>query len=279
MIQIYANTCLLSALSLVEMKPLYINGRVGESVTIKCSDWNVWTNVKENVKYFCDSPCFNDHHIIVKAAYGDTTFKNRLKLYNEGKSLVVTFMNLQKSDSKTYLCGVERSGLDSHIKVILNVKEVTYSSTMSSNFSDIITDMSNTTLNTTTATAPATPGSERSVPYVVIGVIAIITVLMVLLKLISKMMKRQLNVVSGADTRRKDTQESAGPDEVYQSLHHLTTDKDEVYGTLTPTERSAGPDEVYQSLRHLTMDKGQVYGTLTPTKRVWQSTHLRHNFE
>ncbi|KAK9539927.1 hypothetical protein VZT92_002409 [Zoarces viviparus] len=259
MIQIYANTCLLSALSLVEMKPLYINGRVGESVTIKCSDWNVWTNVKENVKYFCDSPCFNDHHIIVKAAYGDTTFKNRLKLYNEGKSLVVTFMNLQKSDSKTYLCGVERSGLDSHIKVILNVKEahspspkkspktvlvgstlsfaVTYSSTMSSNFSDIITDMSNTTLNTTTATAPATPGSERSVPYVVIGVIAIITVLMVLLKLISKMMKRQLNVVSGADTRRKDTQESAGPDEVYQSLHHLTTDKDEVYGTLTPTER------------------------------------------
>ncbi|KAK9539928.1 hypothetical protein VZT92_002409 [Zoarces viviparus] len=74
--------------------------------------------------------------------------------------------------------------------------------------------MSNTTLNTTTATAPATPGSDRSVPYVVIGVIAIITVLMVLLKLMTKMMKRKLNVVSSADTRHEDTQEDAEYDEI-----------------------------------------------------------------
>ncbi|KAM6941718.1 uncharacterized protein PEZ65_003718 [Lycodopsis pacificus] len=155
MIQIYAYTCLLSALSLVEMKPLYINGRVGENVTIKCSDWDAWTNVTDNVKYFCSSPCTKDHHIIVKAAYGDTKSKNRLKLQNKGKSLFVTFMNLQKSDSKTYFCGVERSGYDSLIKVILNIK-------------------------------------EGSVAYLVIGVIAIITVLMFLLKLMSKMMKQQL---------------------------------------------------------------------------------------
>ncbi|XP_075946978.1 uncharacterized protein LOC142948729 [Anarhichas minor] len=213
MIQIYAYTCLLSALSIVEMKPLYINRRVGESVTIKCSDWDAWTDVKENVKYFCYSPCSEDHHIIGKAAYGEIIYENRIMLQNKEKSLFVTFTNLQKSDSKTYVCVFEKSGYESFIKVILNVTEahspspkttpktvivgstlsfaVTYSSTMSSNFSDIITEMSNTTLNTTTASA--TPGSDSDVPYLVIGVIGIITVLMVLLKLMSKMMKQQLS--------------------------------------------------------------------------------------
>ncbi|XP_068583059.1 uncharacterized protein [Cebidichthys violaceus] len=238
MIKIYAYTCLLSALSIVEMKPLYINRRVGESVTITCSDWNIWTSVKKNVKYFCDSPCTEDHHIIIKAAYGDTTYKNRLKLYNKGEGLFVTFTNLQKSDSKTYYCGLERSGRDSFIKVILNVIDahppspkttpktiivgstpsfaVTYNSTMSSNVSDIITEMSTsyTTLNTTTSTASATQGSDRSVPYLVIGVIAIITILMVLLKLMSKMMKQQLNVVSSADPRHEDVQEEAEYEEI-----------------------------------------------------------------
>ncbi|KAG7999883.1 hypothetical protein GBF38_001946, partial [Nibea albiflora] len=34
------------SLSVVEMKPLDINGRVGNNVTFKCSNWNSWTDVK-----------------------------------------------------------------------------------------------------------------------------------------------------------------------------------------------------------------------------------------
>ncbi|XP_040043054.2 uncharacterized protein LOC144382992 [Gasterosteus aculeatus] len=252
--------CILSGLSVVQMKPLNINGRVGESVTISCSDWNVWTDVTENVKYFCYSPCTEDHHIIIKAAYGKIENKNRIKLLNEGKTLFVTFSNLQKSDSKTYYCRAERFGPDSYIEVNLKVTDApppspsmtpqtvivvptssfTKSSTMSSNSSDVTTDTSTsyTTLNTP-PDAPA-QGSVSYVLYLVIGVIVVIIILMVSLKLVNKRMKRRLNVVSGADAANRDAQEGAGPNEVYQSLHPLMMDKDQVYSTITPNKRE-GP--------------------------------------
>ncbi|XP_062420314.1 CMRF35-like molecule 1 [Pungitius pungitius] len=196
MIKIFTYFCLLSGLSVVQMNPLFIQGRVGESVTISCSDWNVWTDVTEDAKYFCSSPCTKDQHIIIKAGYGKTTNKNRIKLHNKGKTLLVTFKSLQKSDSETYYCGVDRTGkADAYIMVILNVMDVTTSSTMSSNSSDVFTETStsHTTLNTTTPAAPA-QGSDNSVLYLVVGVtsvLVVITILMVSLKLMNMMMKRQ----------------------------------------------------------------------------------------
>nr|XP_040043057.1 CMRF35-like molecule 9 isoform X2 [Gasterosteus aculeatus aculeatus] len=200
--------CILSGLSVVQMKPLNINGRVGKSVKISCSDW---TYVTENVKYFCYSPCTEDRHIIIKAAYGKIENKNGIKLYNQGKTLFVTFSNLQKSYSKTYYCGAERFGFDAYIEVILNVTDApppspsmtpqtvtvvptssfTKSSTMSSNSSDVITDTS--TSYTTFNTPPAAPaqGSVSYVLYLVIGVIVVIIILIVSLKLVNKLMKQQ----------------------------------------------------------------------------------------
>ncbi|XP_040043050.2 uncharacterized protein LOC120825485 [Gasterosteus aculeatus] len=232
--KIYVCFCLLSGLSVVQMKPLNINGRVGESVTISCSDWNVWTDVTENVKYFCYSPCTEDHHIIIKAAYGKIENKNRIKLLNEGKTLFVTFSNLQKSDSKTYYCRAERFGPDAYIEVNLKVTDApppspsmtpqtvivvptssfTKSSTMSSNSSDVTTDTSTsyTTLNTP-PDAPA-QGSVSYVLYLVIGVIVVIIILIVSLKFMNKMMKQQSKVVSGADTANRETQQDAGYEEI-----------------------------------------------------------------
>ncbi|XP_062420721.1 uncharacterized protein LOC134102895 [Pungitius pungitius] len=232
--KIYAFFCILSGLSVVQIKSLFIQGRVGQSVTISCSDWNVWTDVTKNVKYFCSSPCTEDQHIIIKAAYQESINKDRIKLFNKGKTLFAIFNNLQKSDSKTYYCGVDRHGLaDAYIKVILNVLDavsssprmtpktitvvptssfaVTTSSTMSSNSSDVFTDTStsHTTLNTTTPAAPA-QGSVSSVLYWVVGVtgvLVVVTMLMVSLKLVKKTMKQQSNVVSGADAANKDAQE------------------------------------------------------------------------
>ncbi|XP_062420730.1 CMRF35-like molecule 9 [Pungitius pungitius] len=235
--KIYAFFCILSGLSVVQMNPLYIKGRVGESVTISCSDWNVRTDVTENVKYFCSSPCTEDRHIISKAEYGKFQTKNGIKLHNKGKTLLVTFKSLQKSDSKTYYCGVERTGFDAYIKVILNVMDalpssprmtpktiinvptssfaVTTSSTMSSNSSDVFTDASTsyTTLNTTTPAAPA-QGSDSSVLYLVVGVLVVITILMVSLKLMNMMMKRRSKVVSGADTVNTEPQQDAAYEEI-----------------------------------------------------------------
>lgn len=178
---IYAYSCLLFALSVVEMKPLNITGHVGKNVTIECSDWDSVTDVKLGVKYFCDSPCSEDKHIIVKAEFGKTTkYKNRIEMSNTADGLFVTFTNLQESDSKTYYCGVERFGPDLYIKV--NLKVTKDDSITSSNSSDNMTDMStsHTTLNTMLPTAPATGGAGY-VPYLTAGVIWIITIVMVVL--------------------------------------------------------------------------------------------------
>ncbi|XP_035515506.1 CMRF35-like molecule 3 [Morone saxatilis] len=122
-IMMYVYPCLLCALSVVVVKPLNIDGRVGTNVTFKCSDWNVWTDVKYHVKYLCDNPCSENKHIIVKAEYGKTVRKNRIELTNSAEGLFVTFIHLQKSDSKKYYCGVERFGSDPLIEVNLKVTD------------------------------------------------------------------------------------------------------------------------------------------------------------
>ncbi|KAM8879675.1 uncharacterized protein AB9W97_014907 isoform 2-T2 [Spinachia spinachia] len=237
MIKIHAYFCLLYGLSGVQMNPLNINGRVGESVTISCSDWNIWTDVTKNVKYFCSSPCTEDRHII-KAKYKKTTNTNRIKLYNAGKTLWVTISNLQKSDSKGYYCGVERKGPDPYIEVILNVMDVPKSSTMSSNSSDVMSDTSTsyTTLNPTTPAAPEAQGFISYVLYLVLGVMVVITILMVSLRLMIKMMKQQSKVVSGADTVNREPQQDpayeeirledqTGPDALYSNYsYHRAND-------------------------------------------------------
>ncbi|XP_042341517.1 CMRF35-like molecule 3 isoform X2 [Plectropomus leopardus] len=214
MIKLSVYFCLLSALSVVAMKPLNITGRAGKNVTIKCSDWNVWTDVKHNVKYFCVSPCKKEEHILNQAAPGKTTYENRIELNNTGEFLFVTFTDLKMSDSKTYYCGVKRYVGDSLLAVNLTVTNVTNSSTRSSDSSDFITDMStsHTTLNTTLPNVSATQGT-RNVPYLIAGVIAITAMLMVLLMLVYKLMK-QLKVKSRAGKPQEDTREAGDYDEI-----------------------------------------------------------------
>ena len=113
----------LAALSIVEMKPLNVRGRVGESVEVKCSEWGRWSKVKYNDKYLCKSPCTEDKHVIIKAAYGKSNSTGRIQLFNIADGLFVNFTNLQKSDSGIYYCGAEKIGLDSFITVNLKVTD------------------------------------------------------------------------------------------------------------------------------------------------------------
>lgn len=112
----------LVALSVAEMKSLTVNGCVGNNVTFKCSNWNVWIDVKNNEKYFCNSPCSEEEHII-RAAFQKTGRKNRIEITNSADGLFVTFTNLQKSDSKKYYCGVHRLNTDPLIEVNLEVTD------------------------------------------------------------------------------------------------------------------------------------------------------------
>ncbi|XP_059184718.1 CMRF35-like molecule 9 [Centropristis striata] len=216
MIKICVYCCLLSALSVVEVKTLYINGRVGESVHFTCSGWDSVTSVRENDKYFCYSPCTDKVHIINKAAFKRTTYKGRVELTNSGESLFVTFKNLHESDSGTYYCGVDRWGKDSFIEVNLKVTDAKSSSPKTTPKPLIVSTLS------------------FSAPY-------------------------------SSTTSSDSTRSCAGPDGVYQSLHPVTMDEDQVYSTITTTGESAGPDGVYQSLHPVTMDEDQVYSTITTT--------------
>jgi len=112
---------LLVALSMVEVKTRITSGRVGETVQVKCSNFNNWGNVRKNVKYLCNAPCNKDKYIIVKAAFQKTERKDRIQITNQGDALLVTFTDLKMSDSKKYYCGVERLGLDPFEEVDLQV--------------------------------------------------------------------------------------------------------------------------------------------------------------
>ncbi|XP_041789415.1 CMRF35-like molecule 7 [Chelmon rostratus] len=243
MIRICAFSCLLSALSVVEMKPLNIRGHVGETVTIKCSKWNTLFSVKSNVKYWCYSPCSEDKHVIVKAAFGETKHRNRIQLVNSGADAFVTFTNLQQSDSNKYYCGVDKFGHDSMIEVNLEVTEAESSrpkttpkafdvntSTMSSSSSDFITDTSTSHIIHPTTTQGAGNG-----PFFIAGFISLIIVLVVVaLILTRKVMKKQQMVVT---TQQQDAgQGPADPDGVYQSLHLFMKDEDAVYSTLETSQ-------------------------------------------
>ncbi|XP_040891236.1 uncharacterized protein LOC121180136 isoform X2 [Toxotes jaculatrix] len=210
MIKIYIYSCLLSALTIVEVKTLSRNGHVGKSVTFICSDWNVWTNTENNVKYLCQSPCSKDKDIIIKAAFGKTEHPTTT------------------AKSTTVGSTVPLSVLSNFI--------------MSSSTSDIITDMftSYTTLHTTTATGSTTAGAG-SVPYLIIGSTVIITILMVLMKLMRKMMKKQQT--SSSDGQQEDTQGEAGYDEVRIEDHQPESPPLAAYALHVFTDTD--PDNLY----------------------------------
>ncbi|KAM9769180.1 uncharacterized protein ACNS7B_008655 [Menidia menidia] len=210
MIRPLAWTSVLFALSVVDMKALKTVGRVGENVTVTCSNWEV-RNVKSYVKYLCFSPCTNKQ-VIVKAGFEKTAKRDRIQITNKGDVLLVTFMDLKLSDSKTYLCGLERFGWDLFVEVDLRVTNVTprpkktveevtagTTETFGVGIKSTTAGLDNTSVwyNTvhTTLTSLKAQGAGW-VPYLVVGVIAILAILTVLL-MFMRTLRRKRGVEPG----------------------------------------------------------------------------------
>uniref|UniRef100_A0AAQ5YPY4 Immunoglobulin V-set domain-containing protein n=1 Tax=Amphiprion ocellaris TaxID=80972 RepID=A0AAQ5YPY4_AMPOC len=75
-------------------------------------------------KYLCIDPCKSSQDILVTVQSGKRAKSGRITLVDSGDgSFTVTFSQLQLSDSKEYLCAVDRPGLDTYTSVHLTVKK------------------------------------------------------------------------------------------------------------------------------------------------------------
>ncbi|KAK1803112.1 hypothetical protein P4O66_021650, partial [Electrophorus voltai] len=100
-----------------------VTGQVGGFVMISCSH----KIADDNKKYFCRKPCKTDKDILIKSDQSSTT-KYKLKDLGDGR-FTVNITELQKTDSGTYWCGVERWFKDTYIEVLLTVTEAPSPST------------------------------------------------------------------------------------------------------------------------------------------------------
>uniref|UniRef100_A0A3B4CBC2 Immunoglobulin domain-containing protein n=1 Tax=Pygocentrus nattereri TaxID=42514 RepID=A0A3B4CBC2_PYGNA len=108
--------CIFFTKAAVAGSDVTLSGQVGRSVRIKCSHQFAVTNAK----YFCRDPC-TDQHILIKSGQPPT---GKYKLKDLGKGVfTVTIADLQKSDTGTYWCGVERYMKDTYRKVLLTVTD------------------------------------------------------------------------------------------------------------------------------------------------------------
>lgn len=93
------------------------SGVTGGVVVIQCSH----SNARRNVKYFCREPC-TDEDVLVTSRDSDE-LEGRYSITDEGNTFLVTISDLEIKDSGAYRCGIERIGLDTFKKVVLNVTE------------------------------------------------------------------------------------------------------------------------------------------------------------
>uniref|UniRef100_A0A4W4H467 Immunoglobulin domain-containing protein n=1 Tax=Electrophorus electricus TaxID=8005 RepID=A0A4W4H467_ELEEL len=107
----------ISCFSLSVASTVRVTGQVGGFVMISCSH----KIADDNKKYFCRKPCKTDKDILIKSDQSSTT-KYKLKDLGDGR-FTVNITELQKTDSGTYWCGVERWFKDTYIEVLLTVTE------------------------------------------------------------------------------------------------------------------------------------------------------------
>ncbi|XP_029950955.1 CMRF35-like molecule 5 isoform X2 [Salarias fasciatus] len=224
MIDIRVQICLLSVLSIVEMKIVSVTGRVGSAVSFHCSGWDTQTDIASYDKYFCKDPCKSGKDVILTASFMKTDQTNKIQISNKGESLLVTFTDLQMSDSKTYYCGVDRFFRDNYIKVNLKVLQAVQKPAETDSVGSIVSPavinssnmspsdlggantffVTSSTLHITTE-RPETQGAGTAAA-VTAGLIFAITTLLLPLLLLRTVMRKKKPDLRCADSAQEDTQ-------------------------------------------------------------------------
>lgn len=101
-----------------ETDALSVTGVLGEDITIQCSHSYAFNNIK----YFCKEKC-KEEDILISSKEKNGNSREKYSISDEGNTFYVTISHLTEDDSGTYRCGIERTGLDTYIKVVLTVKE------------------------------------------------------------------------------------------------------------------------------------------------------------
>ncbi|KAL1005561.1 hypothetical protein UPYG_G00060700 [Umbra pygmaea] len=116
--------CLLSALC-IEASATNKMEVVGGDVRFSCS--YIWA--EGNNKYFCKIRCSVD--FLVQTKGSENVTQGRYNIHDDVRNglFYVTIKDLKKTDSGTYLCGVERSIIDTFTIVNLTVTDALYSTT------------------------------------------------------------------------------------------------------------------------------------------------------
>uniref|UniRef100_UPI003AACD33A uncharacterized protein n=1 Tax=Centroberyx gerrardi TaxID=166262 RepID=UPI003AACD33A len=96
--------CLLYAMCTVEAD-ITVEGFEQGKVSFQCSHQLAW----KNQKYLCKNPCTDSDHKLITVTAGGRAETERISLVDSGDGVfTVTFTQLQKSDSGTYWCAVDR---------------------------------------------------------------------------------------------------------------------------------------------------------------------------
>ncbi|XP_029950954.1 CMRF35-like molecule 1 isoform X1 [Salarias fasciatus] len=273
MIDIRVQICLLSVLSIVEMKIVSVTGRVGSAVSFHCSGWDTQTDIASYDKYFCKDPCKSGKDVILTASFMKTDQTNKIQISNKGESLLVTFTDLQMSDSKTYYCGVDRFFRDNYIKVNLKVLQAVQkpaeTDSVGSTVSPAVINSSNmspsdlggarsffvtsSALHITTE-RPETQGAGL-IPYLTVGLIFAITTLILLLKFMRTVKRKKKADLDLTDQPQVDAQTGAEYSEIrledqqteHQSAVHFSANS------------NTDPNSLYANYSHLQDTELEAY--------------------
>ncbi|XP_074554862.1 uncharacterized protein LOC141810900 [Halichoeres trimaculatus] len=101
-----------------ETAALQVTGVSGQNIEIKCSH----SYASSNFKYFCKGAC-NDEDVLISSKWRKQDSRTKYSIRDTGNIFYVTIFRLTESDSGTYWCGIERTGIDTYNKVVLTVKE------------------------------------------------------------------------------------------------------------------------------------------------------------
>ncbi|KAJ8001471.1 hypothetical protein DPEC_G00169840 [Dallia pectoralis] len=221
-----------------ESQVLSVSGVVGGRVLIKCKH----AFASDNNKYFCRGSCTSSDIIIQTTDNKKYNEKGRYSIHAFGNGDVTVIINdLQKSDSGTYWCGVDRVGVDTYQQVYLSVEE---------GFTTTTDTTSTILIHTVTYSVPDEGISTDVLVYMGAGLVVLVCVLAFLLIYLKQRNRSKIRTACERSKRTSSnpiysTSTNQQPDTHDISSDHATATNqhlDDVYSNIDPSTEA--PDSL-----------------------------------